>query len=289
MKRHELNRMFNALTPGPEREKTLLEKLLQNDTRRERPVKNWKRIAICVAVATLLMACTVGAVAAIAPFFSKMEVTKESDGVYWLTEGITYYPVDSLSDELKAQDGQGPDFEHIFDSDLPVLESWDRVEEFVGLDLMNNQVLEATGTEIPYSEFNRQLYKGQFRVLTDRDLKQIYIYANYQIGEVSVNVSQHVYTDRMTQEERQHNTLLGYDFTYNQKNGPEMEIKEETYVAPNGLETLLVLTDEVSDRGGDCITTVSLNGIRTTIVTVSPNGVEEARDVMIQILNAFTP
>ena len=284
MKPHELNRMFNALTPGPEREKTLLEKLLQNDTRRERPVKNWKRIAICVAVATLLMACTVGAVAAIAPFFSKMEVTKESDGVYWLTEGITYYPVDSLSDELKAQDGQGPDFEHIFDSDLPVLESWDRVEEFVGLDLMNNQVLEATGTEIPYSEFNRQLYKGQFRVLTDRDLKQLYIYANYQIGEVSVHVDQDVFTDRMTQEERMHNTLLGYDFSYNQKNGSE--IKEETYVAPNGLETLLVMID---DEHGSCLTTVSLNGIRTGITTISPNGVEDARKVMIQVLNGFTP
>ena len=98
MKPHELNRMFHALTPTPEREKALLEELLQNDTRRERPVKNWKRMAVCVAAAALLTACTVGA-AAVTSFFNtkKTEITEQSVGFFSVSAEIAYVPLDSLS------------------------------------------------------------------------------------------------------------------------------------------------------------------------------------------------
>lgn len=284
MKPHELNRMFNALTPDPEREKALLEELLQNDTRRETSVKNWKRIAISVAVAALLITCTVGAVAAVAPFFSKMEVTEESEGVYWLTEGITFYPVDSLSDEIKAVDYQGLKEIGPY-SVLPSFDSWDRVEEFIGLDLMNNPVLETTAVEIPFSEIDTIYhYDDRFTIMTAWDLRHIRVVGEYQIGEVRIQVDNDIFTDLMTQEERQHNTILGYDVSEDVKNG--VKVEEEEYTASSGLEALIV---KIDDEHGTCLTTVSLNGIRTGITTISPNSVEDARKVMIQILNSFTP
>lgn len=64
MDRHELDRMFDALTPDPRRERELLEKLLQDDARRKRLMKNWRRIVIGVAAAALMVT---GAAAAVVP------------------------------------------------------------------------------------------------------------------------------------------------------------------------------------------------------------------------------
>lgn len=58
----ELNKMFDGLTPDPMRERELLEELLQDGTRRRRPMKNWKRVVIGVAAAALLVT---GAAAAV--------------------------------------------------------------------------------------------------------------------------------------------------------------------------------------------------------------------------------
>lgn len=55
MDRRELNRVFDALAPAPGREAELLDRLLRNDTRRRRPMKNWKRVVIGVAAAALLV------------------------------------------------------------------------------------------------------------------------------------------------------------------------------------------------------------------------------------------
>ena len=55
MDRHELNKMFDGLTPDPYREQEMLRKLLQDDARRKKPMKNWKRVVLCVAAAALLV------------------------------------------------------------------------------------------------------------------------------------------------------------------------------------------------------------------------------------------
>lgn len=62
MDRHDLNRMFDGLTPGPVRERELLDRLLQNGARRKRPMKNWKRVVVAVAAAALLVTAATAAV-----------------------------------------------------------------------------------------------------------------------------------------------------------------------------------------------------------------------------------
>lgn len=62
MDRHELDKMFDALTPDPVRERELLRQLLQDDVRRNKPMKNWKRIVMAVAATALLIT---GAAAAV--------------------------------------------------------------------------------------------------------------------------------------------------------------------------------------------------------------------------------
>ena len=61
MDRRELNKMFDALAPDPQRERELLQKLLQDDARRKRPMKNWKRVVVGVAAAALLVTAATAA------------------------------------------------------------------------------------------------------------------------------------------------------------------------------------------------------------------------------------
>lgn len=68
MDRHELNEMFDGLAPDPKRERELLEKLLQDDARRNKPMKNWKRVVVGAAAAALLVTA---ATAAVAPGLSR--------------------------------------------------------------------------------------------------------------------------------------------------------------------------------------------------------------------------
>ncbi|MDE6260757.1 MAG: hypothetical protein K2M42_07855 [Oscillospiraceae bacterium] len=62
MDRHELNEMFDGLVPNPQRERELIRQLLQDDTRRKRPMKNWKRVVVGVAAAALLVTAATAAV-----------------------------------------------------------------------------------------------------------------------------------------------------------------------------------------------------------------------------------
>ena len=68
MDRHELNKMFDGLTPTPARKRELLRQLLQDDARRKKPMKNWKRVVLCVAAAALLVT---GAAAVAVPGLSQ--------------------------------------------------------------------------------------------------------------------------------------------------------------------------------------------------------------------------
>lgn len=112
MDRHELNRMFDGLTPYQRREQELLEKLLQDDTRRVKPMKSWKQVVVAAVAAALLVTTAAAAVVPglnrrlleyfgvapedtktvelLAPGAIEVDVSKESNGatlhvtqVYW--------------------------------------------------------------------------------------------------------------------------------------------------------------------------------------------------------------
>lgn len=69
MDRHELNRMFDGLTPAPERERELLRQLLQDNARRNGPMKKWKLTVMAVAAAALLV--TAAAATAVLPWIDQ--------------------------------------------------------------------------------------------------------------------------------------------------------------------------------------------------------------------------
>lgn len=268
MKQHELNQMLEALTPDPEREQELLDKFLQDGTRRKmsmRSAKKWKRfVAAAIAVALLTTGIT-----ALAVSLYRTQISKaDENGIIWLSGGIAYSPLDSLSDEMKSQ--KGPD---VFSFD-----SWDEAEEFIGLDLMNNPVLDNSPAEhysVQITEGDKQV-NDQFLVTTSANLEQITARGCYEIGEVDVNVESAVFTDQKAAlDENWDEKFLGYAFP------EETKLEWESYTAPSGLEAQIMRVDDT------CLAAFSLNGIPTVVRTHSNNSYAEARDALIQILDGF--
>lgn len=62
MDRHDLNQMFDGLAPHPCQKRELLEKLLQDDTRRVKPMKSWKQVVLAAVAAALLVTTAAAAV-----------------------------------------------------------------------------------------------------------------------------------------------------------------------------------------------------------------------------------
>lgn len=279
MERHKLNRMFDVLTPNPERERALLEELLRNDTKRKtsaKSMKNWKRVVASVAATALLMTCTVAAAAASALFRVRISEPDE-EGTIWLSEGIAYYPLDSLSEEIKALEGQS--------EELLSFDSWESAEKFVGLDLMNNPVLDASPAEYySYSiDTGNKRVHGRFAVMTHNNLQHIRIHGCYEIGEVDIDVESELFTDSMAaQNDNWDEKFLGYHFP------EETDVERETYVASSGLEAQIMQIDRGKDHKYTCLATFSLNGVPTVVSTHSHDSPEDARRVLIQILDGFT-
>ena len=70
MDRHDLDRMFDGLKPGPGREQALLRQLLQEQARRNRPMKQWKSAVLAAVAAVLLV--TAAAAAAVPGLSQKL-------------------------------------------------------------------------------------------------------------------------------------------------------------------------------------------------------------------------
>lgn len=133
MDRHELNKMFDGLAPDPARERELLEKLLQDDVRGKRPMKNWKRIVVGGLAAALLVT---GAAAAASPeLLERLTIQIFSDangtGEGYTVSGspMTKYPLSAFSPELlAASEGRKAPC-------VPVsltFDTWQEVRDFLG-------------------------------------------------------------------------------------------------------------------------------------------------------------
>ncbi|WP_322169653.1 hypothetical protein [Acutalibacter caecimuris] len=274
MEQRDLNRMFDQLNPVPGRAQALLDGILQDGTRREFVMEKRKRLVASVAVAILLMTCTIGAVASM---FRVQITEKDEAGTVWLSEGIAYYPLESLSEKVRALDGQP--------AELFAFDSWEAVEGFIGLDLMNNPVLDAA----PAKEYGFQIdlgHKksgGQFVVITQPELEHIRAHGCFEIGQVDIDVESEVFTERMdAQGKGWDEKFHGYDFTEN------TELERETYTATSGLEAQ-IMQITYGEGHYSCMAAFSLQGIPTVVRANAQGSMEEARTVLLEVLDGFIP
>ena len=256
MKKEQVPDLMNAIPPD------LIEEAdLQAPARRRlpRPVRAGL-IAACLCLAL------VGTVTAAK--FLGVRIQNDGNGDVWLSGGIAYYHYDSLSDEIKA----------IGDTNSIIpLSTWQEVENLIGLNLMDNPVLDAS----PATQFSLTFdgVNGRFLVITSPGLYQVRTYGCYEMGEVNITVESALYTDHM--DVNWDETFLGFSFS------EETELDREFYTAPSGLETQLLKIDRAEGRRDTWLAAFSLNGVPFVVRAHSDVSIADAHAALIQILDGF--
>lgn len=210
-------------------------------------------IAACVCLT--LLGTAVGA------RIMSVRMTQDENGVVWISGDITYYPLEDLSDSLKQTDGQ--------DFRSPLFDTWEETEEYIGLDIMKNPVLDA----VPES---------RFVVSSDGDLKSIYITGHFdETSQIELELYASVFTDRFEPSQEDWNErFLGIPGLRQSQTG------RESYTTSSGLEAEVLVVD--SGDNFTCFGALSLKGVPFVVVTHSDNSIDDAREVLLQVLDGFT-
>lgn len=233
-------------------------------------VKHFKPMRPALIAAVLCLALLGTAVAA--KYFG-VTVTDGEDGLTYWQGGIAYYPYDSLSDQIKALEGVQETPNGYL---IRVVSSWQAAEDFIGVNLMDNPVLD----DCPPTNFSHIFddVKGNYKVLTDPDLSTVRTYGCYEMGEANIMVEMRLFTDRKAAlSEDWDEQFLNYRF-------PDgTQVNRDIYTAPNGL-TVQILEYTCPGDTPTCMTAFSLNGI-PTVITVSDS--PDVREVLLRVLDGF--
>lgn len=264
MKKEQALELINNIGPD------LIEEAdLQAPSRRRMPkAVRTGLIAACLCLALL------GTAAAV--HYAGVSIVDGGDGVTYLQGGIAYHPYDSLSDKIKALDGV-QETEH--GQLIRTVPSWQAAEDFIGVNLMDNPVLDAS----PATHFGH-IYDGvdsPFMVLlSGPELSSARVYGCYEIGEANILVEASLFTDRHTSpEEGWDERFQGYDFNVIEG----IQVVWDTYTTPNGLEAQVLKITRPDSSGDSFKATVSLNGI-PTVISVDDGDNYAA---LIQVLDGF--
>lgn len=254
---------------------TLHRRLLELDRVKVRPRLRLARLGL---VAACLCLALVGTAVAAKYFGVQIVEGTGADTVdVWMEGGVAYYPAELLSDELKALED-----EHKFVR----FNSWQEAEEFIGVDLMNNPVLDAspaTNYFVKYTDDRTQHVSGRFILTTSVGLEHIRLHGCYEMGSVNIDVQGFLFTDRMKEKVEDWDERY-YGIGFMEEPKPVMNI-DASYTTSNGLEAQ-IMTVEYSSGYKSCLAAFSIDGF-PFIVKARSDNLEEAREALFQVLDGF--
>lgn len=229
--------------------------------RKRKKITPWRGVAIAACLCLAL----VGTGGAAQIFGVQMRHT--ADREIQLSGGIAYYPYDSLSDGIKAL------------ADEPCTKrfnSWQELEDFAGVDLMNNPVLDAS----PAGNFHTSWDGVAGRCLLRASVERGYIHAVgcFEIDDVDIEMYCFLFTDRMAEDWNE----MFYGVQY----PAGSVLNQEGYTAANGLEAQIMRVSWPGLNEDACTASISLNGIPTVIYAMADD-MEEAQTALYQILDGF--
>lgn len=237
---------------------------------------------LCLVLAGTALAGEVLLGVRISDFFTgfRDDQTDRSYSGFTIEGGITYLPAEDLSDEARAQAMEAPQTSQL----LPFL-SWDDAEDYFGLELQNNALLNQD------HQANRYYSKGWERcypctawLASDtEDLTAIDLSAMYELeNSVRIEVRAAVYTERMDYMKIPSHTNFypdGSSFT------------QEDYTTPSGLKASILEIDSPSDelvnRRPYYTAVFTLNGALFQVEAAYDPDPARALDSLKEILDAF--
>ena len=199
-----------------------------------------------------------------------VQMTQGDDAFIEMRGGIAFYPYDSLSEEIR---------ELAEDPVIQKVSSWQAAEDLIGIDLVNNPVLDGASTH-GYFQI-RDGVEGRFFVQPSQYI--ISSYGSFQIGDVCIDLNCQIFTENKAPYMEEDDTFYGIKFA------DSAEITQDVYTAPSGLTAQIVqaYSPESRFRPYCCCAVSSLNGIPTIVTAYSATGMEEARAVLNQVLDGF--
>ena len=192
----------------------------------------------------------------------------DGDNVVWLAGGIACHPVNSLSEEVRALDGTYT---------VKPFGSWEEMEAFIGADVMNNPVLDASPARQYSVEFDG--VAGSFLARVAADLRFIHMLGCYEIDGVDIKVNGFFYTDRMEVEDDHRFMGTGYS--------DDTELSREVYTTPSGLEAQILEFDRAGDQIDRCMASFSIDGVPFTVSAYGYGDMEAVREALFQVLDGF--
>lgn len=247
--------------------------------------KGWARYGLIAACLCLALAGTAFAAAQAfsvrVNFQAKDPLDVPDMEMYTVTGGMTYFPEDIFSQEVRE----------LAQADTPArsFQTWDELEQFVGRDLMNNPVLEGAlpGVEAKYG---RDM-EGATHILLAAHSKADSLFHisaddHYMLDDVLLMRSVSLYTDAAQAdfEDREPESGWYYD--------DGAQLSQEEYTTPNGLTATIV---QVSGRSTKYQAHFSINGVlchisayyQGTSLGAGPDRAEHTLAVLKQALDGF--
>lgn len=218
-------------------------------------------------IAACLCLALIGTAAAVNYF--GVQATRGDDGFINMQGGITFYPYDNFSEEIREL-AENPATHRVA--------TWQAAEDLIGIDLVNNPVLDGAPAR-RYFQI-RDGVEGRFFVTPSRYV--VHADGCFQIGAVNIDLSCQIFTEHKAPYMEEDDTFLGMQFA------DGAEITQDVYTAPSGL-TAQIIQDYYPEsiRPYSCQAVFSLNGIPTVVRTHSDTSMEETRAVLNQVLDGF--
>lgn len=273
----------------PEHTKQSFYMRLQQEEKKA-PVSYIRRFALAAACVLLWIPITVYAVQSI--FGISVVQIFRGDAPY---EGHgTGYEVSHPEISAKQLEDFPEAIQTMEDYRLVIYDAWNQAEEELGITLVNNAFFQKEGVtkELSYDLSEEGVYRrvhcfGQYNGKNNQfyraTVTAAYRYDNMHITLRTVVTCRHPDISQ-EEEQRMHETGVYY------RDHDVEEIYQEQYQASNGIHANIVTVDR---RGGDATdyeATFSVDGIsyRITIKSYEPNRNEEAKQYLLEILEAFT-
>ena len=229
------------------------------------------RLARVGLIAACLCLALLGTAAAVNYF--GISLVNGDDGLIYMQGGIAYVPYDSLSEEIRTIIEESGD-----SAAVQPTASWQAAEDLIGIDLLNNPVLDAS----PAHAFTatRGGVNGRFHVEPGKE--KILICGCFEIGDVNIEVECYLFTEYgQAQVENWDGAFLGLGFS------DDSEVSLDSYTAPSGLTAQIIDAYTPSSNTNHCVGTVSLHGIPAVVWCQSTTSMEEARAALYQVLDGF--
>ena len=256
---------------------------------RKKPYRFLLKAVVVAACIILMIPITVFAIETIFDISVVEIISGNTTGKFGTGVKVNYpsassRPLSDFAEDIQTMDG----------NTTIIYNSWKDAEEELGITLVNNTILsdenisKAYVYNLKYAEISNRVHCYAVYNGMDSQLYRVKVTAAYRYKEMRVTLNATVTCEHPGILPESENQLHWSGVMY--ENRDVAEISQEEYVASNGIPATIITISKTRNNDREYRACFAANGV-SYIITVSPsdlNHPEKARDVLVDIIEAFT-